>query len=96
MLPLFIACERIVAPPTSRQLKAGRVRLNPGEVVGAHRTTQREEVIIILEGEVTLFVEGVPERLARGMVRYLPEGLLHDVKNERDTLAEYIFAVSLF
>jgi len=38
-------------PPQSVSMRSGKVILQPGETVGLHSTNEKEEFIIILDGE---------------------------------------------
>jgi len=54
--------KSLLKPPFSAGLRAGSVSLLPGEAVGAHVTSAREEAIVVLSGTATVECDG--ERLA--------------------------------
>ena len=87
---------RIVKPPVSQMLKSGVVTLRPGESVGEHVTKEREEVLVVLEGDVVLKNEAEEIPLAAGQTYFIPEGKTHDVSNTGVVPARYLFAVALF
>ncbi|MCX6817487.1 MAG: cupin domain-containing protein [Candidatus Aenigmarchaeota archaeon] len=87
---------QIVRPPESRALKSGKVVLMPGEEVGEHVTTAREEVIIVLRGEAAVVKNGKYHRVVEGEAHYIKEGVSHNVKNLSDAPVEYVYVVSIF
>lgn len=87
----------IIKPPTSRQLKAGKVTLKPGESVGEHITEKREELIIVLCGEATITVEGEEKIIKEaGETHYIAAEKKHDITNNDEKTLTYVYAVSLF
>ncbi len=63
------ATERFV--PLRRQLGVSafginQIVLTPGQRLRIHRHARQEEVYLVLEGQLTLFVEGEPNELVRG------------------------------
>ncbi len=87
---------QLVKPPTSKALKSGRIKLAPGEEVGEHVTEKREEMLIVLKGKATLVTEGKSMVIEEGRTRYISEGKKHNVKNDTDSVLEYVYVVSLF
>jgi quercetin dioxygenase-like cupin family protein len=86
----------IIKPPQSRNMKAGRVVLHPGESVGEHVTEKREELIIVLRGSGVLIMNGKETILKTGETVYIGEGVRHDIKNNTVNVLEYVYVVSLF
>ncbi len=86
----------LVKPPVSRLMKSGRVFLSPGENVGEHVTEGREELIIVLKGEATVYENGREMRLGCGDILYIKEGVRHNVKNTTNGELEYIYVVAMF
>jgi mannose-6-phosphate isomerase-like protein (cupin superfamily) len=81
--------------PETKGMKSGYVILQPGESVGAHSTKDREEAIIILEGSVAVFVEGVIQFTAQcDSVVYIPPQTNHDMKNSGACVARYVYVVA--
>ena len=66
--------------PVTAAMKSGYVVLKPGEAVGEHKTSGREEAIIILEGAAQIICEG---RLvfcaAKDSLIYIPPETNHDI-----------------
>ena len=88
--------ELLVKPPHSRLLKACRVILSPGEEVGEHKTEEREELIIVLNGTASLLKGNEVVELNEGDAHFIEQGLMHNVKNNSGRDLEYIYAVGLF
>jgi len=65
-------------PPFSDVLEC---ELDPGGAVGAHRQQRDPELVIGLEGEGEVVVEGRPLPLSRGCVAYLALGQQLEIKN---------------
>lgn len=71
---------------------SGRKILKPGEVVNAHNSGGSREVIYCLEGAITVRREGHPTVvLQAGQMTYVPPGTEHDLRNESDRPAGYLF-----
>ena len=80
---------------SAQTMKAGLIRLNPGEEIGEHTTETREELIIILEGEGEVFTEQCGRRRVRaGQAAYNPPGTLHNVINTGATTLRYVYVVA--
>lgn len=89
--------ERVIRPPESQKLKSGRVKLEPGEEIGEHVTEKREEILVILKGEATVWKEGGEEKkVPAGGTHFVEEDVKHNVLNKGDKPLEYIYTVTLF
>lgn len=55
--------------------------LDPGGVVGPHRQQRDPELVIGLDGEGQVTIDGQPSLLARGSVAYLALGQQLEIKN---------------
>ncbi len=86
--------ESLVKPPVSKRIKSGKVTLKAGEEVGQHVTENKEEIIIVLRGSVTLVkgTESIP--LKTGDAHFVPEGTVHNVINKSTDEAVYVYVVS--
>lgn len=63
------------------------IRLRPGERGRIHRHEHQEEVYLVLEGTLTLVVEGEPRELGRGeLARVAPDVRRQLVNRHRDLL----------
>ena len=82
-------------PPETICLKSGYVNLEPGKSVGKHSTNEYEELIVPLEGEGELRVDGMePLSLRPGQVLYTPPQTVHDVWNTSPEPLKYIYVVA--
>jgi len=82
-------------PPHSVSMRSGKVVLQPGETVGRHNTENKEELIIILEGEGQ-FLYGENHNLLfdSNSVLYCPPMTEHNVINTGATPLTYIYVVA--
>ena len=89
--------QRILGgPPSTVRMKSGFVSLKPDETVGVHSTDNKEELIIVIEGEGEMVFEGYDSvRLARGITAYCPPYTTHNVINTGDKMLRYIYVVSV-
>jgi len=72
--------DRDLSIPGKHVVQA-RVELEPGAVVGRH-THPGEEISVILEGELTLEVDGQPARVVKaGEALFVPARTIHAGKN---------------
>ena len=77
------------------RLKSGYVILQPGESVGEHSTKNKEEIIIILEGEAEVRVEGHTPSMVKGQnAIYVPPQTIHNIKNIGKDQLKYVFTVA--
>lgn len=83
--------KSLLRPPLSKKLKAGSVVLAPGENVGAHTTSGREEILIVLSGTATVECAGERFNVPAKHLVYIPPETLHNVFNENDTSLEYVY-----
>jgi len=76
-------------------MHSGFVTLKPGSTVGRHSTGNKEEIILILEGEGK-FVYGNGEEMAikYGTAAYCPPNIEHDIVNTGANSLKYIYVVS--
>ncbi len=85
---------RVLAPGETKRLKCGLVVLRPGESVGEHVTSGREEVIVILEGEATIVDEGDVRQAVVGQAVYISPERRHDVSNRARRILRYLYVVT--
>lgn len=83
-------------PKRVRGLRAGSVALKPGAAMPWHSTKDREELIIILAGQVQLEVERAQSRRGRTVLRagqcaLLPRHMPHTVVNRSARTARYLY-----
>ncbi|MBN2053021.1 cupin domain-containing protein [Candidatus Woesearchaeota archaeon] len=87
--------ESLIKPPMSQTLKSGRVVLQPGEEIGEHTTSSKEELIIVLNGELLLRKGREEIVLKKGNSHYIPPEVIHNVINKSGAESEYIYVVCL-
>jgi quercetin dioxygenase-like cupin family protein len=81
--------------PDSISMRAGVVTLQPGTCVGNHSTEDREEILVILEGNGTFILEnGKQLEMKVNAVLYCPPHTGHDVKNTGTTPLRYVYVVA--
>jgi len=79
----------------SIRYSSGIVVLKKGEEVGEHKTDNVEEVIVVLEGEAIIFVEGKKyKKLKSPSVAYIPPNVVHNVVNNSSKVLKYIYITS--
>ena len=82
-------------PPETCSMRSGAVALQPGKTVGKHSTETYEELVVVLEGEGVMLLNGDQELpLKVGVVAYCPPNTEHDVKNTGSTVLRYIYVVA--
>jgi quercetin dioxygenase-like cupin family protein len=70
----------------------GTKRLPPGDSTPEHSTSDVREIIVCLEGSVTVFKEGSePVTLTAGEMTFIPPATTHEVRNEGQAVASYVF-----
>ncbi len=85
----------LLKSPVSERLKSGFVILKPGESIGAHRTDNREEMLIILEGTAHIECEGEILEASGQAIVYIPPNMLHNVTNTSQQIdLRYIYVVT--
>jgi quercetin dioxygenase-like cupin family protein len=72
-----------------RAVDDGQVRimksiLAPGASIGLHCHSDSCEIVYILEGQATAYLNGAKEIVKAGQVHYCPKGSSHTMKNETD------------
>ena len=85
----------IMSPPRTVTMRSGLVNLAPGRDVGLHSTEKNEEMLVILEGQGEVELEGFGRMLiAAGRTAYVPPRTRHNVFNTGAGPLKYIFVVS--
>lgn len=83
-----------VSPPEARALSSSCVRLGPGDRVGEHTTSAREELIFVLEGEATVLAGGAATTVRAGHAAYVPPETRHDVENLTAAPVTYVYVTA--
>jgi mannose-6-phosphate isomerase-like protein (cupin superfamily) len=76
------------------KMHAGFVNLLPGEEIGSHSTGSNEELIIFLEGNGLIDVNGSSQNIAEGYIAYNPPYTFHNVINNSTEILKYIYVVT--
>jgi len=85
----------LAGPPQTAGMRSGVVVLGPGESVGRHSTGSREELIVVLEGQGEVRLEGTgPLAVEAGMAAYVPPATTHDVVNRGEAPLRYVYVVA--
>jgi quercetin dioxygenase-like cupin family protein len=81
--------------PATNGMKSGYVTLLPGEAVGEHKTDAREEAIIVLEGQASVYVEKELRFTAKApSLVYVPPETEHDIRNAGSAKLKYVYVVT--
>ncbi len=81
--------------PQTCGMKSGALVLQPEESVGAHSTHEREEAIVLLEGNAALIIAGQEAmRCGAPGIVYIPPRTEHDLRNVGAGPLRYVYVVS--
>ncbi len=81
--------------PQTCGMRAGRVRLAPGQSIGLHSTKGNEELLVFLSGSgVARIGEDTRLRVGAGQVAYIPPQSSHDIVNTGAEALVYVFCVA--
>jgi quercetin dioxygenase-like cupin family protein len=69
-------------------------RMPPGSSEQRHRHTRARQFFYVLEGEVTIELEGAVHRLQRGEGLHVPPSSAHQVRNEGASDASFVVVSS--
>ena len=73
-------------------LRSGLVTLKPKESIGEHRTENKEEAIVILEGTATVhFGKNKKLKAAQNSFVFIPSETLHNVENPGNKILRYVY-----
>lgn len=78
-----------------RGLCCGLVTLKPQELIGKHKTEDKEEVLIILKGSAIVYY-GKNKKLkaSQNTFVFIPAETLHNVKNSGNKILQYVYVTS--
>jgi len=76
-------------------LRSGLVTLKPQESVGEHKTTNKEEVLVVLKGNATVYY-GKNKKVKAGQSSfvYIPPETVHNVKNSGKKILQYVYVTN--
>lgn len=88
--------QRLLAGiPSTAGMKSGHIILMPGESVDEHNTETKEEAIIVLEGQIDVYLGGkFIFTVEEENLIYIPPQTNHDIRNNGTKRARYIYMVS--
>jgi len=76
-------------------LRAGLVTLKPQELIGEHKTENKEEAIIILKGSATIhFGKNKKLKAAQNTFVFIPCETLHNVENSGSKILQYVYVTT--
>lgn len=79
----------------TKGLKSGLVTLKPKELIGEHKTENKEEVLIILKGSATVyFGKNKSLKAVKNSFVFIPAQTLHNVKNSGTKLLQYVYVTT--
>lgn len=85
----------ILTVENAKKMKSGMVVLHSSEEIGEHNTNEKEELIIVLEGNATVEVEGSDIfEVESGSIAYIPSRTIHNVRNNSASKLRYLYVVS--
>ena len=87
--------KSLIKPPASERLKLGCVELGPGEEIGAHIATGKEEIITVLKGEATIIDSGKEIKIKEGQAYLIKNNTEHNVINKSNKPVVYTYTVTL-
>lgn len=75
-----------------RGLCSGLVALKPGKSIGEHKTDNKEEVLVIIKGNATIYY-GKSKSIKAGQNTfiYIPPETVHNVKNSGSKILRYVY-----
>jgi quercetin dioxygenase-like cupin family protein len=85
----------LITPEDAHRMRARVVVLGPGDEVGDHVTDMREELLVPLNGRLTVRTPDGEQDVAPGQALYIPEGMVHNVTNSTDTPIRYMYILAL-
>jgi len=82
-------------PSQTGGLRSGLVTLKPQESVGEHKTSHKEEALIVLKGNATVYY-GKNKKIKAGQSSfvYIPPETRHNVKNSGNKLLRYVYVTN--
>lgn len=88
-------CPLLKGLPQTSGMRAGSVKLKPGQSVGWHTTAANEEALVILHGSGVANIDGrVEVPLEEKMLAYIPPMTRHNVTNNGAEVLEYVWVVA--
>ncbi|MEK6968732.1 MAG: cupin domain-containing protein [Nanoarchaeota archaeon] len=91
-----IKSMEIIRQPVTKNLRAGKVILKSSEEAGEHIPYKREEIIIILEGNGIVVIEGKKKKIKTGDTIFIAENKKHNIINNSKKKLVYVYVVSIF
>lgn len=82
-------------PPDSAGMHSGMVTLLKEQTVGKHNTKSYEEILVVLQGEGEMILEGQPPLAFHAPAAvYCPPRTAHDVRNKGSAPLRYVYVAA--
>ncbi len=82
-------------PSKTGGLRSGLVTLKPQESVGEHKTSNKEEALIVLKGNATVYYgKNKKIKASQSSFVYIPPETRHNVKNSGKKILQYVYVTS--
>ncbi|MGQ9583337.1 MAG: cupin domain-containing protein, partial [Thermoplasmatota archaeon] len=94
-VPKSLRRRGLITPPSARYLRGRVVLMDAGEETGFHTASGKEEVLIVLDGAATVYLESRRLRVPVGHSLFIRESSTHNVRNEGPGLLRYVYVRSL-
>ncbi|MDD5128512.1 MAG: cupin domain-containing protein [Candidatus Omnitrophica bacterium] len=76
-------------------LCSGLVALQPGDSIGEHKTENKEEVLVIIKGNATVYYSKDKSiKAGPNTFIYIPPETVHNVKNSGSKILRYVYITS--
>ena len=76
-------------------LRCGLVTLKPQELIGEHKTENKEEVLIILKGKATVYYgRNRTLKACQNTFVFIPAETVHNVKNSGNKRLQYFYVTA--
>ena len=89
--------KTIVGPKNlgkSKNMLFGIVSLSPNSILPGHVHKKEEEIVYFLNGCGEMFFNGIPEKIKKGSVAYVPPGVEHSINNKSNEIMNIIYVFS--
>ncbi len=94
LLPAPVNQELLRGVPQTGGMRSGRVVLSPGKAMHRHTTGENEELLVFLAGRASVILGSTPIAVAAGEVLYIPPRTEHEVVNDGQEEARYVYTVA--
>lgn len=85
----------LITPENSQDIRARVVVLAPGEEMHEHNSDDHEEVLLFLDGDAVLTMDGKDFDVPKGNAVFIPKNTLHAIRNKTKKQLKYAYVRSL-